>query len=77
MLVGDMPFGSYEYDDTDLALRNAYRFVQEGHCDAVKLEGGSPSRAKTARKIVDGGGTFLIVVVLVGLFVVCWLVNVC
>ena len=38
MLVGDMPFGSYEYDDTDVALRNAYRFVKEGGCDAVKLE---------------------------------------
>lgn len=38
MLVGDMPFGSYEYEDTDIALRNAYRFVKEGGCDAVKLE---------------------------------------
>ncbi|KAG7360620.1 ketopantoate hydroxymethyltransferase-domain containing protein [Nitzschia inconspicua] len=55
MLIGDMPFGSYEFDDTDVALRNAYRFVKEGGCDAIKLEGGSESRAKTARKIVDGG----------------------
>jgi 3-methyl-2-oxobutanoate hydroxymethyltransferase len=38
MLIGDMPFGSYEYDDTDIALRNAYRFLKEGGCDAVKLE---------------------------------------
>ena len=38
MLIGDMPFGSYEYDDTDVALRNAYRFVKEGGCDAIKLE---------------------------------------
>jgi ketopantoate hydroxymethyltransferase len=38
MLVGDMPFGSYEFEDTDVALRNAYRFVKEGGCDAVKLE---------------------------------------
>lgn len=38
LLVGDLPFGSYEYDDTDLALRNAYRFVQEAGMDAVKLE---------------------------------------
>lgn len=38
MLVGDMPFGSYEFEDTDIALRNAYRFVKEGGCDAVKLE---------------------------------------
>ena len=41
MLVGDMPFASYEYDDTDVALRNAYRFIQEGGCDAVKLEVGT------------------------------------
>ena len=38
LLVGDMPFGSYEFDDTDVALGNAYRFVKEGGCDAVKLE---------------------------------------
>lgn len=55
MLVGDMPFGSYEYDDTDVALRNAYRFVKEAGCDAVKIEGGSIHRAKTAQKIVQGG----------------------
>eukprot|EP00934_Nitzschia_sp_Nitz4_P000560 Nitzschia sp. Nitz4//scaffold107_size73032//9621//10911//NITZ4_005754-RA/size73032-augustus-gene-0.98-mRNA-1//-1//CDS//3329532575//560//frame0 len=55
MLVGDMPFGSYEYKDTDIALRNAYRFVKEGGCDAVKLEGGSQARAETAKHIVDGG----------------------
>ena len=35
MLVGDMPFGTYEYEDTDIALRNAYRFVKEGGCDAA------------------------------------------
>lgn len=38
LLVGDMPFGSYEYDDSDIALRNAYRFVKEAGVDAVKLE---------------------------------------
>jgi hypothetical protein len=38
LLVGDMPFGSYEFEDTDIALRNAYRFVQEAGMDAVKLE---------------------------------------
>ena len=38
LLVGDMPFGSYEYEDTDVALRNAYRFVKEAGMDAVKLE---------------------------------------
>eukprot|EP00727_Mastigamoeba_balamuthi_P001106 m51a1_g10993 putative fused 3-methyl-2-oxobutanoate hydroxymethyltransferase + 2-dehydropantoate 2-reductase (675) ;mRNA; r:335352-337784 len=39
MLVGDMPFGSYEVCKED-AVRNAIRFVKEGKCDAVKLEGG-------------------------------------
>ena len=38
LLVGDMPFGSYEFEDTDVALRNAYRFVKEAGVDAVKLE---------------------------------------
>jgi 3-methyl-2-oxobutanoate hydroxymethyltransferase len=38
LLVGDMPFASYEYEDTDVALRNAYRFIQEAGMDAVKLE---------------------------------------
>jgi hypothetical protein len=38
MLIGDMPFGSYEYEDTDVALRNAYRFVKEAGVDAVKIE---------------------------------------
>jgi Ketopantoate hydroxymethyltransferase len=38
LLVGDMPFGSYEYEDTDIALRNAYRFVKEAGVDCVKLE---------------------------------------
>jgi Ketopantoate hydroxymethyltransferase len=42
LLIGDMPFGSYEYIDTDIALRNAYRFVKEGGMDAVKLEVRAP-----------------------------------
>lgn len=39
MLVGDMPFMSYQVDAPS-ALRNAGRFLQEGGMDAVKLEGG-------------------------------------
>lgn len=38
-LIGDMPFMSYQISDED-AVRNAGRFVKEGGCDAVKLEGG-------------------------------------
>lgn len=38
LLVGDMPFGSYEFEDCDVALRNAYRMIKEGGMDAVKFE---------------------------------------
>jgi 3-methyl-2-oxobutanoate hydroxymethyltransferase len=38
IVVGDMPFGSYQVSDED-AVRNAVRFVKEGRADAVKLEG--------------------------------------
>jgi len=38
LLLGDMPYGSYEYDDTDIALNNAYRFIKEAGMDGVKLE---------------------------------------
>lgn len=38
LLVGDLPFGSYEFEDSDVALRNAYRFVKEAGVDAVKME---------------------------------------
>ena len=38
-LVGDMPKGSYEISN-ELAISNAMRFVKEGNCDAIKLEGG-------------------------------------
>jgi 3-methyl-2-oxobutanoate hydroxymethyltransferase len=39
LVVGDMPFGSYEEGPTH-ALRTAVRFMKEGGCHAVKLEGG-------------------------------------
>lgn len=55
LLVGDMPFGSYEYNDLDIALKNSYRMVKEGGMDAIKLEGGSKHRADTIRHLVDGG----------------------
>jgi len=53
LLVGDMPFGSYEINP-ELALANAFRFIKEGHMDCVKLEGGQ-ERAETVKKIVSGG----------------------
>ncbi|MDP8254809.1 MAG: 3-methyl-2-oxobutanoate hydroxymethyltransferase [Candidatus Alcyoniella australis] len=39
MLIGDMPFGSYNAS-VEQAIVNATRFIKEGNCDAVKLEGG-------------------------------------
>ena len=40
ILVGDMPFLSYQISETE-AIANAGRFLKEAGCDAVKLEGGS------------------------------------
>ncbi len=39
VVVGDMPFLSYQ-TDTGSAVRNAGRFLAEGGCAAVKVEGG-------------------------------------
>lgn len=39
LVIGDLPFGSYEEGPTQ-ALRTAVRFLKEGGCQAVKLEGG-------------------------------------
>ncbi len=41
MLIGDMPFGSYNVS-TEQAIANGVRFMKEGGCEAVKLEGGGP-----------------------------------
>jgi len=53
LLVGDLPFGSYEAAD-ELAVGSAQRLVKEAGCDAVKLEGGGSS-ADRARAIVRAG----------------------
>src|SRR6201991_425619 len=53
LLVGDLPFGSYEASDA-LAIETAHRFVKEAGCDAVKLEGGGAS-ADRARAIIRAG----------------------
>jgi 3-methyl-2-oxobutanoate hydroxymethyltransferase len=53
IVIGDMPFGSYQVSDED-AVRNAIRFVKEGGVDAVKLEGAGPSVSR-ARAIVEAG----------------------
>jgi 3-methyl-2-oxobutanoate hydroxymethyltransferase len=53
LLVGDMPFGSYEASN-ELAIANAQRFIKEAGCDAVKLEGGGTS-VERARAIAAAG----------------------
>ena len=53
LLVGDLPFGSYEVSD-EQAIASALRFVKEAGCDAVKLERGGTSIDR-ARAIVEAG----------------------
>jgi len=53
LIVGDMPFGSYEASN-ELAVANAQRFIKEAGCDAIKLEGGGTS-AERAAAIVSAG----------------------
>ena len=53
LLIGDMPFMSYQASVED-AVRNAGRFLQQGGMDAVKLEGGR-ERADAVRAIVGAG----------------------
>jgi len=48
MVVGDMPFGSYQVGPED-AVRSAIRLVKEGGAQAVKLEGGVHAAAAIAR----------------------------
>jgi 3-methyl-2-oxobutanoate hydroxymethyltransferase len=51
MVVGDMPFGSFQVSPED-AVRSAIRLVKEGGAQAVKLEGGRVV-ADAIRRIVD------------------------
>ncbi len=53
LLVGDLPFGSYEGSD-EQAIATAQRFIKEAGCDAVKLERGGTS-VQRAKAIVDAG----------------------
>jgi 3-methyl-2-oxobutanoate hydroxymethyltransferase len=53
LLVGDLPFGSYEVSD-EQAIATAQRFVKEAGCDAVKLERGGSS-VERARAIIGAG----------------------
>ena len=51
LLLADMPYGSYQLDESD-ALKNAARFVKEGGAEMVKIEGGE-KRADLIRRIID------------------------
>jgi len=50
LVIGDMPFGSYQICEED-AVRNAIRLVKEAGAAAVKLEGGT-KMASTIERIV-------------------------
>jgi 3-methyl-2-oxobutanoate hydroxymethyltransferase len=54
LLIGDLPFGSYEISD-EQAVRSALRFVKEAGCDCVKLEGGGAIPLARARAIIGAG----------------------
>jgi 3-methyl-2-oxobutanoate hydroxymethyltransferase len=54
LLIGDLPFGSYEISD-EQAITTAMRMVKEAGCDVVKLEGGGEASVKRARAIVGAG----------------------
>ncbi len=51
-IVADMPFMTYHLD-IRTTKENASRLIIEGKANAVKLEGGSPSRIEAIKAIVD------------------------
>ncbi len=53
LVIGDLPFGSYNESPTQ-AVRSATRLIKEGGCDAVKLEGGI-EMAPTLRAVAEAG----------------------
>jgi 3-methyl-2-oxobutanoate hydroxymethyltransferase len=54
LLVGDLPFLSYQVSAED-ALRNAGRLLKEAGMHAVKLEGGGPMAVEATRRLTEAG----------------------
>jgi 3-methyl-2-oxobutanoate hydroxymethyltransferase len=54
LLIGDLPFGSYEISD-EQAITTAMRMVKEAGCEAVKLEGGAEASVRRAAAIIGAG----------------------
>ena len=54
LIVGDMPRGSYEVNESE-AISNAFRFVIEGNADLIKLEGASSRILDRVRDITQAG----------------------
>jgi 3-methyl-2-oxobutanoate hydroxymethyltransferase len=52
LLVGDMPFLTYESDPRD-AVRNVGRILKEGGAEAVKVEGATPAVLRSIRALVE------------------------
>ncbi|MFH0732707.1 MAG: 3-methyl-2-oxobutanoate hydroxymethyltransferase [Candidatus Omnitrophota bacterium] len=52
-LIGDMPFMSYQAS-VEQAIKNAGRFIKDGGCDAVKVEGGIEAIEKI-KAIINAG----------------------
>ena len=53
LIIGDMPFMTYNIGDKE-TVRNAGRFIKEGGCGAVKIEGGA-EMAGTVKTLVRAG----------------------
>jgi len=53
LLVGDMPFMTYNIAEKE-TVRNAGRFIKEGGCTAVKIEGGE-EMSGTVKTLVKAG----------------------
>ena len=54
LLIGDLPFGSYEVSD-EQAIATAMRMVKQAGCEVVKLEGGGDASVARVRAIVGAG----------------------